>query len=294
MQKISSTTPSSQSGQRKRRNYFLWILILIILALGFYLSSLNASNEGEWTPLQAQLPTIQITEQNNTTTYHINHVRDFRYAADQTITQNRYLTEIYALEDLQQVWLGISHFGGKGLAHTFLSFEFSGNRFLAASVEARLHSEQHYNPVFGLFRQYAKMVVLATEQDVIGLRTHIRHEKVLLYPLRPNSDQQQFVFKSIMADAQAISQKADFYNTLLDNCATNLLKYDPDYRFYTSLLDYRLLLPGFSDEVAQEKGWIDANQSLLTLREQATINPENIDVSADNFSELVRQSWKNK
>lgn len=272
----------------------MWIFILAIVLLGLYLSSRNASNDGEWMPLQAQLPTIQITELNNTVMYRIDHVRDFRYAANQTITQNNYMTETYALEDLQQVWLGISHFGGKGLAHTFLSFEFSGDRFLAASVEARLHPEQHYNPIFGLFRQYAKMVVLATEQDVIGLRTHIRHEKVLLYPLQLNSDQQQFVFKSVMADAQAISQKADFYNTLLDNCATNLLKYDPDYRFYTSLLDYRLLLPGFSDEVAQEKGWIDENQSLLTLREQATINPESIDVSADNFSELIRQSWKRK
>src|SRR5690606_19116865 len=104
------------------------------------------------------------------------------------------------------------------------SFEFSNNEFLAASVEARLRPGQSYSPLMGLMRQYNKLIVLGSEADIIGLRSHIRAERVLLYPLQLNQAQMEYVFHSFMKDAQALEQQPGFYNTLLDNCTTNLLK----------------------------------------------------------------------
>jgi hypothetical protein len=63
------------------------------------------------------------------------------------------------------------------------TIEFSDGEYLGISIEARLRADQVYNPLVGLFRQYTKIYVAATEQDVIGRRSHLRGENVLLYPV---------------------------------------------------------------------------------------------------------------
>ena len=256
-----------------------------------YWSALKPSHYGEWQVLQQRLPTVELGQDERGEFYRIDNLRDFRYHPDGSIAQVEYRAARYAATDLQRIWLGISHFGGYGLAHTFLSFEFSNNEFLAASVEARLRPGQSYSPLMGLVRQYNKLIVLGSEADIIGLRSHIRAERVLLYPLQLEQTQMDYVFHALMKDAQALEQQPDFYNTLLDNCTTNLLKYDPDYRFYTSLLDYRLLLPGYSDAVAQEKGWIASAQSLNDLRLQATIDVAAGGPERDDFSQTIRRGY---
>ncbi len=131
------------------------------------------------------------------------------------------------------------------------------------------------------------MLVLGTEADIIGLRSHIRVERVLLYRLQLNEEQQAYLFRGLMADVTDIFKKPRFYNTLLDNCVTSLLRHDPEHSIWTGLLDYRVLLPGFGDGFAQEKGWISDELTLDKLREQArvdgTISPDSL-----NYSELIR------
>lgn len=271
------------------RHFWRWLILVFLLLPLLYLVTLSPSHEGEWSPLQIRLPQIETEKNHAGTFYHISNLRDFRYHSDGSVRQEKYLNETYALADLQQVWFGISHFGNYGLAHTFLSFEFADENFLVASVEARLHTGQAYNPVAGLLRQYNKMVVLGTEADLIGLRADIRQERVLLYPLQLTPAQQHFLFTALVEDARAIAQQPAFYNTLLDNCTTNLLKHYPDYHFYTSLLDYRLLLPGFSDAVAYEQAWLDNSLTLEELRLAAVIAKE--DLVAEDFSRRIRRGW---
>jgi hypothetical protein len=288
---VNPVTRTSTASVSVWRRYIRPVLYVLLALLLVYFFTLTPTHEGEWSPLQQRLPLVEADENDVETHYRIHHVRDFRYNDDGSVHSADYRAKIYVPADLQQVWFGISHFGNHGLAHTFLSFEFTGDHFLAASIEARMRPLQHYNPVKGLLRQYNKLVVLGTEADIIGLRTHIRKERVLLYPLQLSAAQRDYLFKAIIKDAQAIDQKPAFYNTLFDNCATNLLKHDPEYRFYTSLADYRLLLPGFSDEVVQEKGWIDPTKSIADLRLTAQIDLSHVDVDAENFSRAIRQGW---
>lgn len=263
-----------------------------MLGASLYWLGLKPSHHGEWQLLQQQLPVVESGQDERGDFYRIGNLRDFRYSPDGAVAQADYREGRYDAADLKRVWLGISHFGGYGLAHTFLSFEFANDDFLVASVEARLRPEQSYSPFMGLVRQYNKIIVLGSEADIIGLRSHVRAERVLLYPLELDQAQQVYVFSSMMKDAQALAQQPDFYNTLLDNCTTNLLKYDPGYRFYTSLLDYRLLLPGFSDAVAHKKGWISAVQPLATLRLQATIDVVAGGPEREDFSRLIRRGYQ--
>lgn len=273
------------------RRFMSPILLGLLILFFMYLFTRVPTHEGEWSLLQTRLPQVELRQDEETSFYRIENLRDFRYHPDGRVQRAEYRTADFSPADLQQVWLGISHFGDYGLAHTFLSFEFANDQFLAASVEARTRPGQSYNPFLGLMRQYNKIVVLGTEVDIIGLRTHIRGERVLLYPLQLNAEERQYLFNAMMVDAQQIARQPGFYNTLLDNCTTNLLKHDPDYRFYTSLLDYRLLLPGFSDEVMQEKGWLGMGEPFIDLRVRATINAHLISHEAESFSRAIRQGY---
>lgn len=276
------------------RRLWRWLMLGFLLLPLLYLFTLSPSHEGEWSPLQTRLPLVEIQKSHNGANYHISNLRDFRYNGDGSVREANYIKQSYGLADLQQVWFGISHFGDYGLAHTYLSFEFADEIFLAASVEARLHPAQSYNPFLGLMRQYNKLVVLGTEADIIGLRTTIRRERVLLYPLQLSLAQRNHLFTAVMEDAQAIAQQPAFYNTLFDNCTTNLLKHDPDYRFYNGFLDYRLLLPGYSDAVAYEKAWLDNSLTLEDLRLAATINNGDLTSDPEAFSRAIRQHWLKK
>ena len=116
------------------------------------------TNDAKWQTQNRILPTIELEGD----TIRVKNVRDYRYNDDRTIAQANYLDETYQLSKFKRAWFGLSHFGNYGLAHVFLSFEFSDNKYLVVSIEARLE-EKHpgYDPVVGLFRGYTKLLVLA-------------------------------------------------------------------------------------------------------------------------------------
>jgi len=267
----------------------LWIAGLLLLVLTVSLYLLVPTHEGRWAPAQAQLPLIEQISDGGGRSYRIQNLRDFRYAADGSIAEARYYNDQFAAQSVARVWLGISHFGPVGLAHVFLSFEFDDGRYLVASVEARLKEDQYYSPVRGVLRQYHKIIVLGTEADIIGLRSHIRGERVLLYPLLLSAENRQFLFNAIVQDAAHLQQAPGFYNTLIDNCLSNLVKHDPGYRGWLSLTDYRLLLPGFSDGLAYERGWLYNGQPLEELREAARIDGARGSQSDPDFSQKIRR-----
>jgi len=114
-----------------------------------------------------------------------------------------------------------------GIAHSFLSFEFDtrdGPRYLALSIEARLRPDQEFKPLVGMFRRYTKISVFSAEQDVTGLRFHVRGERILLYPVDSPSKKLETFFQAMVEDANALHEALAFYNTVLENCLTNLLK----------------------------------------------------------------------
>lgn len=276
--------------RQRRSGYFwvFWILLFLLLIGWLVLRSLTPDHEGDWAVSQRQLPLV---EQSGDGEYRIRYLRDFRYHPDRSVADARYIDDVFRLEDLQTVWLGISHFGPLGLAHTFLSFEFSDDRFLVASIEARLKTTQLYSPLKGLLRQYHKIIVLGTEADIIGLRTHIRQERVLLYPLQLERAEQQYLLRAILQDADELERQAAFYNTLMDNCLTNLIKHDPTFHSWLSLTDYRLVLPGFSDGLAYDREWITTAMPLKDVRRRARVSPDLTQPDAADFSRDIRRGW---
>ncbi len=263
----------------------LFILAVIVL-WAVFLSLKSPSNQANWQTQFQILPSIELGGD----TISIKNVRDFRYNDDGTIREARYLDQHYQLSEFKNAWYGLSHFGKNGLAHVFMSFEFSGDKFLIVSIEARLEDKHvnGYSPIKGLFRGYHKTIVLATEQDVIGLRTHIRQEPLNLYKLDVPELYTKPLLLNFLREAEVLNRKPTFYNTLIDNCMTGLLAQSDQFRELSSWMDMRIILPGNSDQIAYELGYIDTSKPFSKVREEALVDASITDIDDADFSLKIR------
>ena len=266
---------------------YLIIFLLLILTLLVIITLLRTpSNTGDWQQQFQILPTIELDGDY----VNIENVRDFRWNKDDSVAKSQYLNKSYQLSKFKNAWYGISHFGDNGLAHVLLSFEFENDDYLVVSIEARLQKKDvdGYNPIAGLFGAYTQTIVLATEQDVIGLRTHVRGEPLYLYKLDVPEIYTKPLLLNFLRKAQVLNYQAEFYNSIIDNCMTGMLAESHQFRELSSWLDKRILLPGNSDELAYELEYIKTDKPFTEIRKEALINPESIDLEDPEFSKKIR------
>lgn len=267
---------------KRKAAFFIAAALLISYILWF--STRVPQQDADWKPAYQVLPEIRISGDN----LYIKNLRDFRYDALGEVVKTRYRESTYKLSALQNVWFGLAHFGPGGLAHAFASFEFADGQFLAVSIEARLREDQSgYDPLTGAFRGYTKFVVLATEEDVVGVRSFIRKTPVYLYPLNGSALQGRALLLNFLRRADNLGHTPDFYNTLTDNCLTGLLAESGRYNDLHHWLDYRIILPGFSDEVLFEHGIINTQNDMTATRLAARIN-DSISPDQPDFSLKIR------
>ncbi|MEH6581528.1 MAG: DUF4105 domain-containing protein [Halioglobus sp.] len=266
-----------------------WLYALLPIALLAIVVLLHSpSNEGPWKPEQRR--TAFARQEGRSLIVH--NIRDFRYdRRGAAIRSQEYLDKRYDLDELQGIWFGLSHFGPYGLAHSFLSFEFGPGQYLVLSVEARQRPGQHYQPVMGLLRKYTKIYVASTEQDVIGVRSQLRGERVLLYPVvKDGNSTAEELLLALIDDMNALHEQPEFYNTLLDNCLTNLLKHSTSFEDI-SAVDLRVLLPGHTDRLTYALGTTPNTMSFDTARNMATVDPSLTAIDDDDFSDRIRCGW---
>lgn len=263
----------------------LFGLAVAVVALSVLTRS--ASHDRGWIQAHAQLPQISFEG----TLVAVQNVRNFSYANNRDIVEANYYQHTYDLSELESAWYGISHFAEfKGVAHTFLSFGFSDGAYLTLSIEARREIGEAYSPARGLFRKYELIYVLGDERDVIGNRSHIRGETVQLYRVNLAPETSAELLRIMLTEAQKISAKPQFYNTLTDNCVTGIFKHARRLSAWRRLLDYRILLPGYSDGLLFDLGLIGSGQSLAEERIRATIDPDLVSLDAPDFSAALREN----
>jgi len=264
-----------------------WTAVVLLLGSGLFAMAVFTrvpSHERDWVPAQAQLPQVEIAGDR----VFLENVRDFSYSAADDVAEARYLDGDFQAREIESLWYGISHFSGYGIAHTFLSFGFQDGRYLAVSIEARLESDETYHPLLGLIRQYELIYVIGTERDIVGLRSHWRDERVLLYELLVTPDEARDLFLSLMRDARQIDADPRFYNTLTDNCTTLLAEHAEALSGLRGGFDLRAIFPGRSDELLYELGLLDRSLGLEDLRAAARIDPSVTGVDDTAFSARIR------
>ena len=260
---------------------------LTVLAVAYAFAG-QPSNERDWVPNEAVLPSFDFRGDSVV----LRNVRNTTYRTADDYTPAYYDTT-YDLKDLRRVWFGVVPFAGStAMAHTFLSFEFTGSRFVAISVEARNERGEEYGPIKGLFRRYELMYVIADERDAIGLRAVHHRDAVYLYPIRTQRPEHpRILFLGMLAAAHELVLSPRFYNTLTANCTSTIVRHVNTLVPGRVPFSYRWLLPGYADGLAYDLGLIDTELPEDSLRSRFDVT-EAARLWADsaNFSEGIRRS----
>lgn len=200
--------------------YFsIFIGALLVLFWLIPLIFIRPSLERNWTPDQRTLARIQ---KNTDETVTIKNIRNIDYRSTTDYTPS-YYDATYNPKEIVRAWFLVEPFGSFGAAHTLVSFEFKDGRYLSLSAEIRKEVGETFSPLKGLLRQYELVYVIADERDVVRLRTNYRKDPVYLYPIKSTPEKLQAVFLDMLKRANKLSQEPEMYNTLTNNCTTNIV-----------------------------------------------------------------------
>jgi hypothetical protein len=176
------------------------------------------------------------------------------------------------------------------LAHTMLSFGFDDRDYLAVSVEIRKEQGEEFNPLLAMFNKYEIMYVLGDERDLIGLRANHRLNDVYLYETRATPEQVRRLFEGVLARVNKLKDEPEYYNTITNNCTTNIVRHVNTLSPGRIKYDYRVLLPGLSDRLAYDAGLLKTPYSFEETRAAARVTDLAYRArEAEDFSVQIRR-----
>jgi hypothetical protein len=267
------------------RGIALGVLAALCAAVFVWTRTVQPSLTRNWAPDLVRAARAEV--QGSLVTLH--DLRNFRYRST-TDWDAAWYSASYDTRDLVRAWFIVEPFSGfEGAAHTMVSFEFSGDRFVVFSVEIRRELGETYSVLGGLFRQYEIIYVVGDERDLVQLRSNHRRDDVYLYPVRASQERTVAFFLDMVQRMNALHERPEFYNSLTSNCTTNLVRHFEKVSESDVPYDHRTLLPAYSDELALELGLIDTDVSLEETRERHRINTLALAAQdRDDFSLVIR------
>lgn len=254
------------------------------------------------------------------TRWRIEDVRDFIWTGPTSGTP-RWENREVDLVDLKTAWLVVTPFRTRwrGLAHTFVTFEFETDRasaptdrasarsdsasattatpptappastFLAISVEARRQVGERYSFLKGALRHFELLYVAADEADMLHLRALHRQDEVHLYPLALDPETLRKLFRSYAEGANTLRSNPAFYHTILDNCTTRILDHLDAVRPVRVPRGYETFFPGHVDALFLRVGLLAQQGSIETIRHESRVNDRAAALrNADDFSLAIR------
>ena len=270
----------------------LLFLALLVILLILLLSLKKPTNDAPWKPDYARMAHGEI--EGDTLTIH--NIRNTYYPTPEDVDNPpdytvEWETRQYDLNKVKRLWYVVESFTNfEVVAHTLLSFEFEGGEFLAVSVEARLKQDQSYGITTGLLRNFELSYLFGDECDLLGRRAVYQGHDVYLYPLVTPAWEVREVLEQMVAEANRLLDKPQFYNSITKNCTNALLRHAnrvrPDsFRWW----EPAQVLPGLSDKMLYEKGWIATDVPQKRLREHFQIKDKARKYKDDpDFSEKIR------
>ena len=220
----------------------------------------------------------------------VTHIRNFSYTAEEEFTP-AYDDRAYDLNNLESVWFVVTPFSKRwrGPAHTFVSFGFADSQYVGISVEARREPGETYSALTGLFRQFELIYVIGDERDLIGSRAVYGGYDVYVYPIRASRERIRALFLEMLARANALETRPEFYNTLTNNCTSNVVDHVNHIVPRAVPHGIKTILPGYADEVAYSLGLIDNSIPLDEARRRFRVNDQaRRFVASPEFSRRIR------
>jgi len=246
---------------------------------------LTPSHDRDWSLDLAVLPYADIGDDH----VIVRNIRNCAYESDTDFAVN-YYDKRFDLQQIRSVdFITVPFKETPSLAHTMLSFGFADGERVVVSAEARLEKGEKYSPVLGELRQFELMYVVADERDAILRRTKHRDVDVYVYRTIATPDQSRELFMDVMQRVNELAEVPEFYDTLSNNCTTNIVRHLNHLRPGRIPYDVRVLLPGFSDGLAYELGLLDTSLPFEEARRRARVTDiANRSAGAPNFSARIR------
>jgi hypothetical protein len=264
------------------------VLALVSVALSIAPCAVLGQYRGEppWSPDQAVLANADFHGDS----VMIEHIRNCIYRTTDDYTVGYYDRTI-ELAQVRSVDFIVAPFAETPtLAHTMLSFGIDDGTYIAVSIELRKRQGDQYSPLLAMFPRYEIMYVVGDERDLIQLRTNYRHDGVYVYATRATPAAAQRLFVSMMRRVDKLEREPEFYNTIMNNCTTNIRRHINEIAPNKIPYDQRVLLPGLSDRLAYDLGLLDTNESFEQTREKARVNYlANLYRDAPDFSQRIRE-----
>lgn len=264
----------------------LLVFLAAFLVLVAWWSTIPPRQNRDWAPEYARLPHATI----NGDLITIHNIRNFDYRTETDFTP-RYYDKTFDLRQLDSVDVIASYWMGDAIAHTIISFGFSGKDFLAISIETRRERHESYSSIAGFFKQYELFYVVADERDLIRLRTNYRKdppEDVYLYRTVASGTNARRVFLDYIKEINSLAKRPEFYNSLTTNCTTSILTHtrvNPDHL----PLSWKVLLSGYVPAYLYENRRIDTSLPFEELKRRSHINAAAQAADrAPDFSQRIR------
>lgn len=228
-------------------------------------------SDRQWVPQQAVMANAEVRGDS----VYVHRLRNFSYTAEEEFTP-AYDDRSYDLNKLETVWFIVTPFSKhwRGPAHTFVSFGFADSQYVGISVEARREPGETYGPITGLFKQFEMIYVIGDERDLIGSRAVYGGYDVYVYPIRTSRERIRALFVEMLARANALATRPEFYNTLTNNCTTNVVDHVNHIVPNAVPHGIKTVLPGYADEVAYSLGLIDTTITLDEARRRFRVNDQ--------------------
>lgn len=253
------------------KKFFLTLSCLLLIFI-VWQGLKKVPMQGDW---QEQLAVISTAEFKGDLVT-VKNVRNFRYSPTEKDMHPAYYHKTYDLTQIKKVWYVTEPFNeNQSAAHTFVSFEFNNGEFLAISIEARKTKDQTYSIWKGMLHTYPLVYIAADERDVLLLRANIRKDRVYVYPVKLEKQENA---RLILVDMltrmnQLVSTNPAWYNTLFANCTSSIAKHvNKITPGRISIFSWQLWLTASADELALEHGLIDTNLPIEQAREKYSVN----------------------
>ena len=239
------------------KSTFKWVFLALVL-LGVVTAILYSITEPKqsrnWIPAHARLASIELSGDKSNPLIDVNNVRDFQW---QDENPERYQAMQFQLDDIVELTAVVSHFSAiSEIAHVFMTFVLNDGRELGVSIEARRERGEAFSIQGGLLGQFELIYVLATPEDLLGIR-RINQEKVHVYPIKETKQKAQEMFLLIANEVEVLSKEPELYHLFFKNCTNQLVKHvsiltQEKYPWY-----FQTLAPGLAGLTLYELGLID-------------------------------------
>lgn len=260
----------------------------LVTVAGLLLSLPKPSNDRPWKEDQARLARVRLEGD----LAHIENVRNIRYGAPGTPYKTVWENRTYDLSKVKRLWFIVEPFHPtiKAIAHTFISFEFEDD-FLSLSVEARKEHDEEYSIIKGMIGSFELVYCLGDERDHILRRSVYSEHQLYVYPLITPPHEARAILEHVFSIINGLVEKPKFYNSVRDNCTSalrDLANVVQPGSFPPFILAQ--VLPGLSDKVLYEKGWIDTTVLFEKLRETYDVRVKAEQFKDDlDFSRRIRE-----